>query len=311
MAMTAPVQPPAPVTLEFPRGTSSTEMARKLAESGVIGHPLLFQAARLARRGVNLQAGEYRFSEAASVWQVLDRIARGDVVRLSVVIPEGSNRWEIAELLERAKVISASEFLEASASPALIADLAPRAPSLEGFLFPATYEFPRGTTATSICRTMTQRFRQTWKELPKGPGASALRMATMASLIETETGVADERPLVSAVFWNRLSKKMKLGCDPTVVYAALLEGKWRGKIYRSDLDREHPYNTYAVFGLPPGPIANAGAASLKAALNPADVQYLFFVAKADGSRGHAFSADSKSHERAVRTYRERLAAQKP
>jgi len=293
-----------PVLVSIPRGSSTARMGELLAAQGVVRSPLHFQAARLMRRGALLQAGDYRFVEPASASAVLDRLVKGDIYRLSVTIPEGSSRFDIARILERAGFGTAQEFLAASAAPDLIRDLAPRAPSLEGYLFPATYLFSPGTNATQICKEMTRRFRQVWR----GVGAStppdqANRLVTLASLVEKETGVPAEREVVASVYWNRLQDNMRLECDPTVIYAAQLLDKWRGKIHRSDLDRDHPYNTYRHAGLPPGPIANPGQKSLEAALRPAQTDYLFFVARADGSGGHNFSRDLKSHQKAVVNYR--------
>lgn len=298
--------PASPVTIEIARGTSVIRMADQLADGGAVRHSLLFLAARLLRPRTALQAGEYRFERPATPAEVFDRIARGDVVTFEVTIPEGSNRWDIAELLESKQILKAGEFLDVSAKPDLIADLAPRAPSLEGFLFPATYRFPRRVPARQVAVAMINRFRQAWREAKPVEGSDPLRAATLASLIEKETGVAEERPLVASVFENRLEKRMRLECDPTVVYAALLLGKYRGKIHRSDLDREHPYNTYQVAGLPPGPIANAGLRSLEAALRPSATDYLYFVARGNGSRGHNFSANLKAHNQAVAAYRKGL-----
>jgi UPF0755 protein len=242
--------------------------------------------------------------EAASVTEVFDRIVKGDIHRIAVTIPEGSSRFDIAEILERAGFGTAQGFLAASASPELIRDLAPEAPSLEGYLFPATYLLARGTTAAQICEEMTRSFRRVWRSIGAEARPGSLhRVATLASLIEKETGVGSEREVVSSVYRNRLDEQMRLECDPTVIYAAQLEGKWRGKIHRSDLDRDHPYNTYRRKGLPPGPIANAGQKSLEAALHPKKTDYLFFVARADGSGGHSFSRDWKSHQKAVVSYR--------
>ena len=292
--------PPPEARVEIARGTGTRQIAEQLLKAGVIRDANLFVVAKTLKQA-KLQAGEYVFEKPATLWQVVDRLRRGDVFHLEATIPEGSNRYDIARILAAAGVIDAPSFVAESASPALVRDLAPNAPTLEGFLFPATYRFPRHTSAKTICREMVTSFRRAWKQA--GGTGNCLRYTTMASLVEKETGVAEERPLVSSVFWNRIGLKMKLECDPTVAYAALIEGKWRGKIHRSDLDREHPYNTYRTLGLPPGPIANPGLKSLEAALRPESTKYLFFVARADGSGGHNFSIDIAGHQRAVRDYR--------
>ncbi|MBY0505085.1 MAG: endolytic transglycosylase MltG [Bryobacteraceae bacterium] len=292
--------PPPGARVEIARGTGTRQIAAQLRAAGVIRDPNLFLAARTWKQA-KLQAGEYVFEKPATVWQVIDRLKRGDTFQFEATIPEGSNRYDIARILAAAGVVDAQSFVEASADPTLVRDLAPRAPTLEGFLFPATYRFPRHTTAKTVCREMVISFRRAWKQA--GGDQDALKYVTMASLVEKETGVAAERPVVASVFWNRIGKKMKLDCDPTVMYAALIEGRWRGKIYRSDLDREHPYNTYRTAGLPPGPIANPGLKSMEAALRPEQTQYLYFVARADGSGGHNFSADIAGHQKAVEHYR--------
>lgn len=295
----------APVLVQIPRGASTARIGELLSEKRVIASPLHFRLARMLEPKARLQAGEYRFSEAATVRDVYARLVRGDIYRIAVTVPEGSSRFDIARILAKEGFGTEAEFLAASASAALIQDLAPAAPSLEGYLFPATYLFSRGTSAEQVCREMTRRFRQAWKAAG-GNGEPVHKITTMASLIEKETGVPAERPVVSSVYWNRLRDKMKLEADPTVAYAAQLDNRWRGKIYRSDLNNPHPYNTYQHTGLPPGPVANPGQKSLEAALKPDTTEYLFFVARADGSGGHNFSKDLKGHQKAVASYRHAL-----
>ncbi|MCP5119391.1 MAG: endolytic transglycosylase MltG [bacterium] len=197
--------------------------------------------------------------------------------------------------------VPAEEFLEVARDPTPIQDLDPEATTVEGYLFPSTYHVTRRTTAAEIARMMMRQFRKTWQDLDAQ--ASVHDTVTLASLVEKETGVAAERPLIAAVFHNRLRRGIKMECDPTVIYAAILEGKWKGAIHRSDLDREHPYNTYLAAGLPPGPIASPGAAALEAAVRPADSGYIFFVAKPDNSGEHVFSKTLAAHNRAVGDYR--------
>ena len=287
--------------VDFPRGTGTAEVARRLAAAGVIRAPWLLLAVRAVQPNLRLQAGEYRFEKAASVWEVADRLRRGDVYLMEVRIPEGYNLYEIADLVEKLQLTSADAFLKAARDPNLVRDLAPDAPTLEGFLFPSTYFVPRKTTAAALCRVLTEQFRKEWKAL--GGGKDALRTVTLASLVEKETGAPEERPMVAAVYRNRIEKGMKLEADPTTIYAARLSGAWRGTIYRSDLQRVHPYNTYAVPGLPPGPIANPGRAALEAALRPKDFDFIFFVARPDGSGRHTFSKTLTEHSRAVAAWR--------
>jgi UPF0755 protein len=203
--------------------------------------------------------------------------------------------------------MTSAEFLEAASDPASIHDLAPHAQTLEGFLFPSTYRLSHATTAAQLTKMMTSQFRKEWARVSSaqgatGPPADAEKTITLASLVEKETGVAEERPLVASVFTNRLAKGMRLECDPTTIYAALLDNRYRGKIHKSDLASANPYNTYQNAGLPPGPIANPGAAAMQAALAPADTKFLFFVAKPSGG-GHQFSETLAEHDKAVQAYR--------
>jgi len=291
-----------PVTVVFDHGTSSREMARVLAERGVIRYRWLFWLLRAARPHVVLRAGEYEFTRPASVVEVFDRIVRGDVRVHAILIPEGSTMFEVARIVGQLGWISEQEFLAVAEDPSLVRDLAPQAPNLEGYLFPSTYYVTRDMDAREIASMMVRQFRKVWRELG-GPDDRVHEIVTVASMVEKETAIPQERPLIASVLWNRLRRGMRLECDPTVIYAATLEGHYRGRIYRSDLDRVHPYNTYQQAGLPPGPIANPGRAALEAALRPAHTDYLFFVALPDGSGAHAFSRSLEDHNHAVARYR--------
>ena len=286
----------------IPPRTGTTEIARLLQNAGVIRSDWQFLVARALKRGANLQAGEYRFDRPLSPWAVFGKIERGEVFYYELRVPEGSNIFDISDAVGKLGFIKRDDFLAIARDPALIRDLAPDAPSLEGYLFPSTYRLVRSTTAQQLAREMTGQFRKVWKEVG-GAGTDVNRTVTLASLVEKETAVPDERPEVASVYANRLRTGMKLDCDPTTIYAAMLEGRYRGTIYRSDLDSPHPYNTYRNPGLPPGPIANPGLASLKATLAPAQTDYLFFVAKPGGSGAHSFSRTLEEHNAAVRTYR--------
>jgi UPF0755 protein len=289
------------VFVEFPKGTGTMEMANRLASAGVVASKWHLLAARALRPGQRWQAGEYRFHKPATVWEVADRLRRGDVYLVELRIPEGYNLYDVAAVVEKAGLGSAQAFINEARRPVMIRDLAPSAPSLEGFLFPSTYHVPRKTTAEALCRLLTDQFRKEWKAIGGGP--DALATTTLASLVEKETGAAEERAVVAAVYHNRLQQGMKLEADPTTIYAAMLEGVWRGTIYKSDLQRVHPYNTYAVAGLPPGPIANPGRAALAAALHPAASEFLYFVAKGDGTGRHNFSKTYAEHARSVVAWR--------
>jgi peptidoglycan lytic transglycosylase G len=292
--------------LQIPKGSGTRAIARQLANDGIIQYPWQFWLARAIHPRTTLQAGEYRFDRAASVAEVFSRLARGDVYYFGFTVPEGSNMFDIARLLESEAVMSGQDFLRAAADPAVVHDalhdLAPAAQTLEGFLFPSTYRLSHSTTPAALCQMMTSQFRKEWKKLMPAGTANIQQTVTLASLIEKETGVPAERPLVGSVFQNRLRIGMALDCDPTVIYAALLENRYRGAIHRSDLDRKNPYNTYQHTGLPPGPIANPGASSLAAALDPAKTEYLYFVAK-PGGEGHVFSSSLAAHNKAVGRYR--------
>ncbi|MEQ1947182.1 MAG: endolytic transglycosylase MltG [Bryobacteraceae bacterium] len=298
------------VFVDISRGTGTRGIARALADAGVLRSALQFELVRAVHPGAKLQAGEYRFSRSSSAMEIFNRIARGDIYFFEFTVPEGSNMFDIARELEAQNLLPAADFLKAAKDPHLIADLAPKAKSLEGYLFPSTYRLTKHVTADQLVLQLTTGFRKQWKKLSEASASSTSpsdqrdvqRTVTLASLVEKETGVASERPLIASVFANRLAKGMKLDCDPTTIYAALLEERYNGVIHRSDLESKNPYNTYQNIGLPPGPIANPGAASLAAALAPADTKYLFFVATPQGG-SHNFSESMAQHEKAVIDYR--------
>lgn len=293
-----------PVILDFSKGTSTSAMAQQLADAGVVRYPWQFVLSRMLRPAARLQAGEYQFTHSDTTWNVFDRIVRGDVFFYELTVPEGSNMFDIAASLNHFDFLKSADFLSAARDPSLIHDLAPEAPTLEGYLFPSTYRLTRRTTARELSHMMTDLFRKEWRRLQSPDHAVPVhRAVTLASLIEKETAVADERPVVASVYENRLRLGMALDCDPTTIYAAILEQRYHGTIHRSDLESSNKYNTYQHAGLPPGPIANPGLASLKAALAPASTEYLYFVAKADGSGSHHFTKTLEDHNRAVQDYR--------
>jgi len=289
--------------VDIPHGMGTAGIARELARDGVIRYEWELWLARLLRPSAKLKAGEYRFATPASTLGVFNRIARGDIYFFAFTVPEGSNIFDIGRLLQEQEVMPAEEFLTAAEDPALIRDLAPKARTLEGYLYPSTYRLSHKTTAAQLSKMMTDEFRKEWAKVSAGKNADVRSAVTLASLVEKETAAADERPLVASVFRNRLAQGMRLQCDPTTIYAALLENRYRGTIHKSDLVSANPYNTYENAGLPPGPIANPGAQSLAAALEPADTPFLYFVAKPAGG-GHQFSATMAQHEKAVSAYRQ-------
>ncbi len=287
--------------VDIPHGTSTDGIATLLAGAGVVRNRWDFLVARLVSRRRVLQAGEYRFDRPATPLEVYGRIARGDIFYYELVVPEGRNMFEIAAAAEQIGLFPAARFLAAAHDPTLIRDLDPQAPTLEGYLFPSTYKLSRHTTPDRLCRIMTASFRDAWRGL--GITANVHDTVTLASLVEKEGKLPDERPRIAAVFQNRLRIGMKLDCDPTTIYAALLHGRYRGTIHRSDLDSEDPYNTYRHTGLPPGPIANPGLASIRAVLDPSQSDALYFVLRPDGSGGHQFSNNIAAHEAATGKYR--------
>jgi UPF0755 protein len=285
-------------------GTGTKTIAAQLEKAGVLRSRYAFDLLR-AVKGGKLMAGEYRFNHPATANEVYARMVRGDVYTIPVTIPEGYNIFEIAQAMESAGLGPREAFLAAEQSQTgLIADLSPQATSLEGFLFPDTYRFSRHATPEQMVAAMVHRFRQVAAQLgltPDGSGHEIERTVTLASLVEKEVSQDGERPLVAGVFSNRLARGIPLATDPSVIYAALLEGRYRGAIYASDLQSPSLYNTYRHAGLPPGPISNPGIAALKAALAPARTDYLYFVADAEGHS--RFSATLQEHTEQVQSYR--------
>ncbi|MBI1749299.1 MAG: endolytic transglycosylase MltG [Acidobacteria bacterium] len=298
------------VFVEVSRGMSSSVIARRLAQSGVVRSRVAFDMLSRWKSPAALQAGEYHFDQPVTPMEVFRKLAEGRVFVHVLTVPEGKTIFDVAELVENERLARRKAFLAAASDASLIHDLAPEARSLEGFLFPATYQFPRRVTPERIVETMVKRFREVWGRLQKEKGAvdgrPVAEVVTLASLVEKETGVAEERPLVAGVFHNRLKRRMALQCDPTVIYALELANKYDGSLNGKDLQFKSPYNTYRNAGLPPGPIANPGEASLRAALAPPKVDYLYFVANMEG--GHFFSRTLAEHNSNVARYR-RLQAQ--
>jgi UPF0755 protein len=304
--------PPQGVFVDIPHGASRRTVARLLANQGVIRSRLVFEGLSRWRSRKTLQAGEYFFDHRVTQFEVFDTIANGRVYVRELTIPEGFSMFDIADIVQREDFTSRENFLAAARNPEVIRDLVPGAPSLEGFLFPATYEFPRHPTAEQIVSAMVTHFRQEWAEISAQQanlsGLPLQQVVTLASLVERETPKAEERPLVAGVFLNRLHRRVPLQCDPTVVYALELAGSYNGVLGARSLPFDSPYNTYRHIGLPPGPIANPGGASLKAALAPPETDYMYFVANTEG--GHFFSKTLAEHNRNVTLYRQRLAAQR-
>jgi UPF0755 protein len=293
------------VFVEIPRGASSERIARLLEQAGVIHHRLPLRL-HLAWTGLSrrLQAGEYRFDRPATPVEVIDRIARGDVFFVGLTVPEGLTAAETVALAAQAGLGSEADLRAAVRRADLVRDLDPAATNLEGYLFPETYRFPRTAGAEQVVKAMVERFRQVYARLgrqsPPAAGWTTRRVVTLASMVEKEAKHDQERGQVASVLVNRLDIGMPLACDPTVIYALKLRGNYDGNIHKADLAIDSPYNTYRFPGLPPGPIANPGEASLRAALRPDHTEFLYFVARNDGT--HEFSRNYEAHSRAVARY---------
>lgn len=298
-------------TAFIPKGSSAQQTAQILQDNGIIRSPWAFRG--LARwRGVQsqLKPGEYQFEAGMTSREVLDKIVKGDRIVRRLTVPEGYSFQQIAALMEKEGIAKPGEVQKYFRDPALLNALGFPAVSLEGYLFPASYEYDRETKAESLLRQMILKFQATLRgpleERIKKSGWTVPQVVTLASIIEKETGLATERPLISSVFHNRLRIGMPLQTDPTVIYGL---PNFDGNIRKEDLRNPHAYNTYIHVGLPPGPIASPGIASLEAALNPSVSNYLFFVAKGDGS--HFFSATLDEHNAAVANYQLGKAISRP
>jgi UPF0755 protein len=298
MLSPAPAGAPAAI-VHIRSGTGRWAIARRLAAAGAVRSAAGFELWCLLHPSQSLQAGVYRFPPGQPLSRVFDALARGHVYTISVTVPEGYNRFDIARELADLGLAGERAFLAATANPAAIRDLDPAAVSLEGYLFPATYPISPHTPIARIIAMMVARFRQEAHEDGIAPNAIHA-WVTVASMIEKETAVPAERPLIAGVFDNRLRLGLPLQCDPTVIYAAILAHRYTGAIHRSDLTFSSPYNTYLHAGLPPGPIANPGHAALMAAAHPARTSYLYFVSNGHG--GHRFARTLAGQQRNLRRY---------
>ena len=292
----------AEVFVELPPGAGVARIATDLAAAGVVADPFTLRlAARLSGNDRRLQAGEYRFVDPASPFDIVDRLARGDVYAHPLTFPEGLTIKEMAVIFERASLGKAADFERAGADGSVLGELDPDAKTIEGYLFPDTYALPRKAGAEGTVAAMVERFQSAFGMDLRAEAAarklSLREVVTLASLIEKETAAPAERPLVSAVYHNRLRIGMALQCDPTVIYALMQARRWRGNLTRQDLQVNSRYNTYRFAGLPPGPIASPGLPSLQAAVRPADVPYLYFVSRNDGT--HVFATTLAEHNRNV------------
>jgi UPF0755 protein len=293
------------VFVEIPSGSGPARIGERLVSAGIVRDTLTFRAALLlSGRARALKAGEYRFDAPMHSLDVIDKIARGDVYKRLLTFREGLTMAEMAQVFEEKGFGNAAEFVKAAANASLITDLDPEAKDLEGYLFPETYSLPRDTAASGVVDQMVKAFRNALApemiESAKANGLTVRQLVTLASLVEKETATAEERPLVAAVYRNRLGIHMPMQADPTVIYALQKAGAYKGNLTRDNLQFDSPYNTYRYPGLPPGPIASPGRASLEAAAKPAAVDFLYFVSKNDGS--HVFASNLDEHNRNVQTW---------
>lgn len=293
--------------IEIAEGTTYNGVSELLEREGLITSRIYFRLlGAWTGNEKNIKPGEYGLHTAMRPMELLDLLVRGKILHYQVVIPEGSTARQIAKLLEAAKLTEAEVFMKVVDDPTLMSEFGIEGESLEGYLFPDTYQFPKRTPPHEIVRRMVTRFQAAYDESLRRR-ADQLRMTqrevvTLASIIEKETGHPSERGLISAVFHNRLKKKMRLQSDPTVIFALT---EFDGNIRKKDLGIPSPYNTYRFIGLPPGPIANPGKEALYAALHPADVDYLYFVSKNDGT--HLFSKTLREHNNAVNKHQRKRA----
>ena len=296
------------ILFEVEEGWHAGQIAKALAKQDIITREWPFLLGyRLFFSGQSLKAGEYRLNTPLSPKQVIRTLIRGQVLLYPMTVPEGLTRRETAQHLKAAYAVDAVAFLAAGADPGPARDWDTEAADLEGYLLPETYHFPKKVTPTEMVEAMVGQFgsvfTEEWKQRAAELGFSVREIVILASLVEKETSRGDERRLVSAVFHNRLRLGMKLDCDPTIVYALKQTDSYTGRLRTRDMKLDSPYNTYLYPGLPPGPIANPGRASLEAALYPEDVDFLYFVSRNDGS--HQFSRTYREHINAVNKYQRR------
>lgn len=289
-------------SVDFAKGETLAQIAVRLEREGIVSSARLFVIHASLKGAANrLQAGEYQFSDGMRPTEILRKMVSGEVNVRRFAVPEGYSIHQLAELLENQNIFSKEGFLKAATDPKLLAELGIEGHSVEGYLFPSTYDVTRTMDEASLIRSMTAQFRGIYEEQFAGTadriGMTRSQAVTLASLIEKEAVVASERPLISSVFHNRLAKGMRLQSDPTAVYGVRA---FAGTVTKQDIERRSPYNTYLIKGLPPGPIGNPSKEAIEAALNPARTSYLYFVSKRDGT--HHFSTTLDEHNAAVNTY---------
>jgi UPF0755 protein len=322
-ALTQPVTPAAQTFVLLHPGYSTRRIATELQSAGVIRSADAFILWQYLHHKHSLKAGEYLFEKSATAIDVHSRLVRGDVYFHTVVIPEGYNMFDIAQAIQNAGLGSSEEFLKvATSDTALISDMAPDAKTLEGYLFPNTYEFTRMQTMEEMAAAMVKQFRQVAREIgltqdasphdakitdvqtADAPKPDVQQTVTLASIIEKETAAPEERPLVASVYYNRMARHGALQADPSVIYAELLQGSYSGALHHTDMQFNSDYNTYTHPGLPPGPIGNPGKTSLEAAMHPADTDFFYFVSNGNGH--HRFAHTLEEHNKNVAAYRKAM-----
>jgi UPF0755 protein len=308
-ALTQPVMPTGQTFVLLHPGYSTRRIATELQSAGVIRSADAFVLWHYIHHKRSLKAGEYLFDKSATSLDVRRRLVRGDVYFHTVVIPEGFNMFDIAQAIQNAGLGSSEEFLKvATSDTALIADIAPDAKTLEGYLFPNTYEFTRMQTMPEIAAAMVKQFRQVAREIGLTTDVQnndVQQTVILASIVEKETAAPEERPLVASVYYNRMARHGVLQADPSVIYAELLQGSYSGALHHADMQFDSAYNTYTHTGLPPGPIGNPGKTSLEAAMHPADTDYFYFVSNGNGH--HRFAHSLEEHNKNVAEYRKVMA----
>ena len=319
-ALMQPVTPAGQTFVLLHPGYSTRRIATELQSAGVIRSADAFVVWHYLHHKHSLKAGEYLFDNSATAVDVHRRLVRGDVYFHTVVIPEGFNMFDIAQAIQNAGLGSSEDFLKvATSDTALISDLAPDAKTLEGYLFPNTYEFTRMQTMEEMAAAMVKQFRLVAKEIGltndakitdvkssdlQNQSNDVQQTVTLASIIEKETAAPEERPLVASVYYNRMAKHGALQADPSVIYAELLQGSYSGALHHADMQFHSDYNTYTHPGLPPGPIGNPGKTSLEAAMHPADTDYFYFVSNGNGH--HRFAKNLEEHNKNVAAYRKAM-----
>lgn len=306
--------------IQIPKGSSAGQIISKLASEGIISSATATKIyLKTLGKAINMQAGEYQFASPISALQVLDELKKGKDRTVRLVIPEGFTRFDIADRIAarfpQNPSINKDSILELMDNTSLIKDINPEAKNLEGYMYPSTYDFPVSMSAEAIIEKMVAQFRKVWKpeytEQGRKLGRTPHEILTIASLIETESRYDQERPIVASVIYNRLKRGMALGIDQTAVYIAKMENRWDGIIHRSDLQSNSPYNTRKFAGLPPGPISSVSENSIKAALNPASTNYIYYVLNVEkNDKSHHFYATAAEFERGKAAYQAWLKKQR-